>query len=738
MAKQDPPDPPSQLLTLERLRFGRTRRAIPFVQQLTMVECGAACLAMVLGYHGKPMRLEEVRAVVGVSRDGASALAILNAARWYGLRGRGVKVDMAELRYLTPAAILHWEFNHFVVFERLRAKAVDVVDPGFGRRRIPIDEFRKAFTGIALVLEPGEGFEGGGERERPVWRYVKRVLRESDYWQRLLVTSVLLQLFALTIPVLTGSLIDRVVARSDYHLLNVLIIGLVAIVGFQFLTSMVRSHLLLHMRTLLDARMSLSFLDHLVDLPYVFFQRRSTGDLMMRLNSNATIREILTSGVLSGLLDGALVCLYLVLLFAASSSLGALVLAMGLAQLAVFMVARRQQKELLSRTLSVQSRSQSYEVEMLSGIETLKAMGSEQRAVEHWSRLFVETLNVTIERGRLNALVDSLISMLRLGSPLAILVFCSLKVLDGEFSLGTMMGLSALAAAFLTPLSNLVNTASQLQLLTSYVERLEDVLQTAPEQDRTKVRQAEALKGRIELDRVSFRYGPMAPLVVCEVSVTIEPGQFVAVVGRSGSGKSTMANLLLGLYSPESGQILYDGVDLKIPEAWTVRCQLGIVTQRPYLFSDTIRANIALANPAAERKDIVAAARSAQIHDEIIAMPMGYDTVLIDVGASLSGGQRQRLALARALLHRPAILLLDEATSSLDTITERAVQNALTALRCTRIVIAHRLSTIVDADTILVMEGGTLVDRGTHAQLIARSGLYANLVMSPSAGPSEA
>jgi ATP-binding cassette subfamily B protein len=713
---------------LERLA-ALSRRRIPYVQQLTATDCGAACICMTLAYFGKSVRLEEARDALGVDRDGTNALVILDGARWYGLRGRGVRLDIEELPYLEPGSILHWEFRHFVVFEALHDDAVDIVDPAFGRRRVPMAEFRKAFTGVALLLEPGEEFAPQeGQRQRGIWRTARQVLGQSRSISQLLVTSLLLQLFALALPVLTGALVDRVVPRSDEHLLLVLTVGMAALVGFHFVSSLIRAHLLLHLRTVLDARMTLGFLEHLVGLPYAFFQRRSAGDLMMRLNSNSTIREILTSGALSGVLDGLLVILYLGLLLAASLSIGLLVLGLGAAQVLVFVASRRRQRDLMAQNLSIQARSESYQVELLAGIETLKAMGSEQRAVEHFSDLFVDVLNVSLSRGRLGALVDALSSTLRLASPLAVMGWGAVLVLRGELSLGTMLALNALAAGFLGPLANLVVTAGQLQLLSSYVERIDDVLQAAPEQDRHAVRRVGSLAGRITVDNVSFRYGPLAPSVVRDVSVDIQPGNVVAIVGTSGSGKSTLASLLVGLYPPTEGRILYDGASLAELDLRSVRRLVGIVTQRPYLFGSSLRGNIALADPTLTLDDVIEAAKRACIHDDIAAMPLGYETPLIDGGASLSGGQRQRVALARALATRPAVLLLDEATSALDAVTERRVQESLASLKCTQIVIAHRLSTIMAADLILVMEGGRVVEQGRHAELVARGGSYARLV----------
>lgn len=709
-------------------RLGRVERRISPVQQLAATECGLACLAMVLGYHGRRIGREELRDILNPGRDGTTARDILNAARYYNLRGRGVKVELGALEYLPEASILHWEFNHFVVFEGVVGNAVDIVDPASGRRRIAMAELGKAFTGIALLLEPSESFQpsAGTTRQRP--GSVGPILLQSGDWGRVLTMSIFLQALTLALPLLTSAVVDRVVRRGDLHLLLVISAGLAGIVVFHLLASLIRAHLLLHVRTLVDARLTLDFLEHLIALPYAFFQRRSTGDLLMRLNSNVIVRQILTSGVLSGILDGALVLGYFVLLFGASVTMGLLVLGFGVLQVGVFLLTRRQRKEINARTLSTQALSQGYQVEMFAGIETLKAMGAETQAQERWSNLFVDVLNVSIDEGRLSAAVESLSSTLRMGAPLVILGTGAYQVVTGGISLGTMLALNAFAVGVFTPLSNMVSTAVQLQLLGSYLERLADVRETPLEQDLAKVRVAGTLQGRLELDRVDFRYGPLDPLVVQNVSVKIEPGQLVAIVGRSGSGKSSLANMLLGLYPPTSGRILYDGTNLAELELRSVRRQLGIVTQRAYIFGASIRSNITISDPDLPLEAVVAAAKLAQIHDEIGEMAMGYDTMLTDGGGSLSGGQRQRLALARALVRKPAVLLLDEATSALDAITEQRVQQALAELKCTRIVIAHRLSTIMSADAILVMDKGQLVEQGRHEELLARAGVYADLV----------
>jgi ATP-binding cassette subfamily B protein len=706
------------------------RRRVPWVRQMAMADCGAACLAMVLAYHGKQVPLNELRQITSTNRDGVDALAMTRAAQRYGLSATGVVADLDDLERLPPATILHWEFTHFVVFERLRRNSVQVMDPALGRRRLSMEVFRRSYTGVAITVEPGEDFQTSKLSTKGTWRYLRPLLGQSRRLTRVLVGSVFLRLLALALPLLTGLLVDEIVPRNDRQLLLVIGATMGAVVGYFFLSSLLRGHLLLQLRTRLDVNLTTAFVEHLVDLPYAFFLGRSAGDLMMRLQSNTIVREFLTTGTISALIDGSLASLYLVLLFILSPPLAAIVLGLALLQVTVLLLARRRNQHLMSESLQVEAKAQSYTFELLAGIETLKAAGAERRAAEHWERLFIDQINVALRRGRLEASVDAVTTTLQLGSPLAILVYGGFQVLNGSLSLGTMLAAAALAAGFLEPLATMIETGLRLQLLRSYMERISDVLDAPREQEGQNVASAHRLSGRVRAEGVSFGYGPLAPMVVKDVSFEVQPGQLLGIVGRSGSGKSTLACLLLGMYPPTSGRILFDGNDIAELELRSLRRQIGIVTQRPYLFGETIRQNIALSDPAMPHEMVVDAAKVACVHDEILAMPMGYETPLVDGGASLSGGQQQRIALARAVANRPTILLLDEATSDLDSVTEQMMHRNLSKLGCTRIVIAHRLSTIVDADLILVMEEGRIVQRGTHDELMALPGPYREQVVA--------
>ena len=719
----------SRFPELRDLRWGRRPgKRIPVVHQTSRADCGAACLAMVLAYHGRSVALDPLRRECGIGRDGAAAQALLDAAERHRLSGRGLQIEgVDDLRLLPPGAILHWRFRHWVVLERVvRGGGAWIVDPSGGRRRVSREALGNSFTGVALVFDPGPGFEKRRAAGSGVLRYLRQILLQRDVLWRVFTASLVVQLLGLTGPLLTSVLIDEVLPRADRDLFVLLALGAAGVGLFQTVTGFVKSHLLLTLRVRLDAKFSLDFLDHLVDLPLSFFQSRSSGDLMMRLGSNRVLRETLTATVLSGLLDVIMVSSYLLVLVAGHSRLALLVLILSALRVLLFLLSQRKFRELMSESLEVQARSQSYQVELLAGIETLKAMGAERRGLRAWANLFVEGLNVSIRQGRLSAAYEALLGAVSSASSLGILLYGAHLVLAGELTLGTMMALTAVAAGFLGPLSSLVGMALQLQTLKSYLERIADVMDTPREQEREGLQRL-APSGDVELRELSFRYSEGAAEVVRNVSLRIAAGQFVALVGRSGAGKTTLARLLLGLHLPTQGEVLFDGVDIRSLDLSHLRRSVGIVTQEPRIFGRSLRDNIALADSSLPLDRIVEASRSAQLHRDVQRMPMGYETILSESGSSLSGGQRQRLALARALVTRPRILLLDEATSHLDSATEARVLEALTRLECTRIVVAHRLSTVRSADLIVVMEDGEVVETGTHDELRGRPGRYREL-----------
>lgn len=706
------------------------RLRIPFIEQMEQSECGLCCLAMVLSSYKCQYTLTELRDMLGGGRDGINLLTIKKMAETLGLKAEGKRVQPEHLDKLETPAVLHWEGNHFVVLEKVKGKKAHILDPAVGRRILPMKDMENHLTGMCLTMKPSEHLKR--RKVKGIWREYLRFLWQEPWLVSFMIAcSLWVQVLAIATPMFVQVVVDQVITPGgEANYMNVLGIAIILLVVIQFIFTLFRSRTLVWLQTRLDWNLMSRFFNHLLQLPFHFFQMRSSGDLILRANSNMIVREILSTRTVTMFLDGGLVFLFLFYMFSKSAHLTMYVLAIGILQVGLLMISQRYTKMYAQEEILRQTRASSYLAEILRGILVVKAEGVEPDVYGHWSGLFQEQMKAARKRGFFTAYVDSMLQTLRYAAPLLVLWVATQEVIAQKMTLGSMFAFYTLSVSFLMPLTNIVTTANQMIFMGTYFRRIMDILDATPEQNEEQAISPPQIKGDIELQNVGFRYHQYSPQVIHNVSVKIQPGQFVAIVGSTGSGKSTLASLLLGLYQPTQGKILFDGQDISGLHKSQLRQQIGVVTQQIHLFNRSVFQNIAFHNPNLSEKEVIRAAQMAEIHEDIMNLPMKYETLLSEEGTNISGGQRQRLALARALAHNPRILLLDEASSSLDTKTEQKIHDNLDELDCTRIVIAHRLSTVVRADLILVVEKGQIVEQGTHFELMELNGHYANLQKS--------
>lgn len=716
---------------------GRRSRTVrtPTVLQMEAVECGAAALAMVLGHHGRFVPLEELRIACGVSRDGSRASNLLKAARGYGLQAKGMQMDLAALADVAAPAVLFWEFNHYVVYDgmgrRFGRRGVYVNDPGKGRRFVPMDEFDTSFTGIVLTFEPGPGFRRGGRRPGVLGALPARLRGTSGTMAAAVLASLLLVVVGAWVPALSRTYIDMFLIGNRTSSLGVLFAAMAtALVLTAVLTALQQANLL-RGRVIASTLGSARFLRHLLRLPLTFYAQRNPADLVQRLQSNDAVAETLARDLAAAGVDAVVVLLYAVLLWTYDPQLtvvGVLVALLNVVAMRVVIRLRATDTQKL-RAESARLTNTSYSGLQL--IETMKATGGENGFFRRWAGQHATTLDVQQRLGVPSAWLAVVAPTLAALNSALILMIGGMRAVEGHLTVGLLVAFQALVTSFTAPLTRLNGVAGRIQDFAADVARLRDVENFPADPVYTR-REPSArtrrLQGHVELDAVTFGYSPLDAPLLREFSLSVGPGQQVALVGGSGSGKSTVSRLISGLYAPWEGAVRIDGMRLEDIPRGALAASVSFVDQDVFLFEGTVRDNIALWDPSVPDEAVVAALEDAAVYDVVSRRPGGIHSRVEQDGRNFSGGQRQRLEIARALVRRPSVMVLDEVTSALDAATEQVIIDNLRRRGCACVVIAHRLSTVRDSDEILVLDRGTVVERGRHAHLVAAGGAYAELV----------
>lgn len=719
---------------LSRWRHARVKT--PTLLQMEAVECGAACLGIVLGHFGRFEPLGVLREACGVSRDGSKASHVLKAARRFGLEAKGFRLEVGDLADMPLPLILFWNFNHFVVLEGAAGNRVYLNDPAKGRRTVSFEEFDEAFTGIALQMQKAPAFTPGG-RPPSIW---------PALWERLaacrpaLAFTMLCALFmvipGLVIPAFSQIFIDHVVMDGLDGWFKPILIAMLTAAALQAVLAFLQKHYLLRMETKLALEGSTRFVRRILRLPVAFFFQRQAGELINRGGLSDKVAKFLAGEVAPNLMNLLMLLFYFAVMLQYDPLLSGLAAAMAVLNLVALRLVARRRKDLSQQMLHHRNKLMGQAMTGLQLIETLKASGAESDFFARWAGYQAKSINAGQEFSRTNQYLNALPPLLAAVTNAAILGVGGLRIVAGDLTLGQLVAFQFLVGVFTAPVMRLVNTGSQLQGLSSGIEQLDDVLRYAPDAMAADPARLEAvpeetplkLTGRFAMRGVSFGYSPLEPALIRDFHLDLAPGARVALVGASGSGKSTIAKVAGGIYPVWEGDILLDGIPIGQWHRDTFIRSVAAVDQEIFLFEGTVRENLSMWDASVPEADIIRAACDAQIYDEIMRRPGGLDGPVEEGGRNFSGGQCQRLEIARALVRNPSLLILDEATSALDPQTEKAVDEAVRRRGSTCIIIAHRLSTIRDADEIIVLQQGGVVQRGSHDELKGVPGVYADLI----------
>jgi len=697
------------------------------------VECGAAALGILLAYHGRIVALSELRAECGVSRDGSNAANVIRAARRMGFKAKGLSTDLDDARNLKPPFIVFWNFNHFLVVEGIRKDRVFLNDPASGRRTVTLQEFDEGFTGVVLYMEPGDDFEKGGQSPSAFKAVSRRIVGCGRDLALSLVAGLLLVAPGLAVPLFTKLFVDEILVADRFDWLRPLLLGMALIAVLHVALSWLQARYLREMRAKLAIKLSGGFLWHVLRLPVGFFAQRFAGEISSRLTLNHGIADVLSGQLAVAAIDCTMLIFYIAVMLQFSPTLTLVGVGMALINVIALRWIARRRVDANMRLRQESGKLAGVAIAGLQSIETIKASALESGFFSRWAGYFTKSIAARQELGLTNSTLGVLPGLLSSITSATILVLGGWYVMRGELSVGSLIALLSLMASFQRPVGKLVSLGGTMQTLQGDMLRVDDVLlhPVDPETMRSGgAAESARLDGSLELRGVTFGYSRVAPPLVENFSLKLSPGQRVALVGGSGSGKSTIAKLVCGLYSPWEGTILLDGKPREQIPRRVLANSLALVDQEILFFGGSVRDNLTLWDESISDAELEQATRGADVHDVVLSLTGGFDAELAEGGGNLSGGQRQRLEIARALVNQPAVLVLDEATSALDAETEFRIDRHLRSRGCSTLVVAHRLSTIRDSDEIIVLRDGKVVQRGKHEELWESGGEYARLIRS--------
>lgn len=682
----------------EKLQFWH-RKKLSVIIQSEAAECGLACLAMIADYHGYTTDLVSMRRKFNLSLGGATLHDIMQFAQSLHLTSRPLRIELDDLKNLQTPCILHWNLNHFVVLKSANDKSIVIHDPASGERRLKMAEVSGQFTGIALELIPTKEFEK---------REVKPSLKFSDFWSKItglkkslllvFTLSILLQVFVLASPYYMQLVIDDVILTGDTSLLAVLATGFLLVLLFEVAANALRGLTLLHFGNLMNVQLGANLFHHLIRLPMEYFEKRHMGDIVSRFGSLQQIRQLLTTGITETIIDGLMAVITLAMIFFYSAQLSLVILIAVCFYALIRFFTYLPFRNISEQEITARAEENSNFMESVRGIQTIKLFGSEAKREGQWQNRYANAINQSIRLGNFS-LSFAAVNRILFGLENIIVIYLAAKlVISGGFSTGMLFAFMAYKQQFMGKMANLIEKLIEFKMLGLHFERLADIVLTDKEQLQPDSYKKHTINGSIKLNNITFSYSDATPNVIDGLTLEIKAGESVAVTGPSGCGKSTLLKLMLGLNKPQQGEILIDDIPLSQLGNSQYRQQIAAVMQNDELLSGSVADNIAFFDNPIDMERVIYCAELAAIHDDISIMPMGYDSLIGDMGSSLSGGQKQRVILARALYKNPRILFMDEATSHLDTSLEIDINEAIKRLDITRVIIAHRKETIASAN----------------------------------------